>query len=233
MASDSSTRHVRIVVVDDHPLFRDGICQTIEAEADFDLIGQFDDGAKGLKALRHLQPDIALLDVNLPTMNGLEVLKFLREENLETRVVVLTAHHDAEQTVHVIRTGAQAYAEKNIQPHLLVQIVRAVADGQYVIHGTKMNEEQVQAWLHEQIEDLAGPYALNREEHYIPLSRREMEILKFVTHGMSNQEVANELNISQQTVKNHMTSILRKLNVKDRTQAAVAAIRRGWVRIQK
>lgn len=220
------------MVVDDHPLFRDGICQTIERSAGLTLMGQYDDGAKGLKAIRHQQPDIALLDVNLPTMNGLEVLRILRDSDVPTRVIVLTAHHDVEQTVHVIRTGAHAYAAKDIQPDRLIQIIHAVAEGDYVVGTQRMSESEVRRWLHEKIAELTGPYIVDSEDHYVPLSPREMEILKLVTQGMSNQEVALALKISQQTVKNHMTSILRKLNVKDRTQAAVTAIRRGWVRIQ-
>jgi len=219
------------MVVDDHPLFRDGICRTIEMAKGLSLMGQYDDGAKGLKAIRHQQPDIALLDVNLPTMNGLEVLRILRDSDVPTRIIVLTAHHDVEQTVHVIRTGAHAYAAKDIEPARLVKMIHVVAEGDYVVGTKQMTETEVRRWLHEKIAELTGPYIVDSEDHYVPLSPREMEILKLVTHGMSNQEVALQLKISQQTVKNHMTSILRKLNVKDRTQAAVTAIRRGWVRI--
>jgi len=233
MEQTNADQRVRIAVVDDHPFFRDGICRTLELVPDFELVGEFDDGAKGLKAIRHTQPDIAVLDVNLPTMNGLEVLKVLKSERLPTRVIILTAHHDIEQTIHVIRAGAYAYAAKDIEPETLVKVVRGVASNAYVINGKRYTQSQVDEWIAQHVEDLSGPYVVDSEEHYIPLSPREMEILKYVTHGMSNQEVALELNISQQTVKNHMTSILRKLNVKDRTQAAVTAIRRGWVRIQK
>jgi DNA-binding NarL/FixJ family response regulator len=222
----------RIIIVDDHPFFRQGIWQTLAAVPSFELIGQYDDGAKGLKAIRHDKPDVALLDVNLPTMNGLEVLRALQDENSPTYVLVLTAHHDTEQTLHVIRSGARAYASKNIQPETLVSMVQVVARGHYVLGGRRMNQDQVRFWVETQIANLSGPYPVDSKVHYIPLSPREMEVLKLVTHGMSNQEIALELSISQQTVKNHMTSVLRKLNVKDRTQAAIFAIRRGWVRIQ-
>lgn len=224
---------IRVLVVDDHPFFRSGVTATLALEDDIELIGEFDDGAKGLKAIRQLKPDVALLDVNLPTMNGLQVLKFIREENYPTRIIILTAHHDVEQTLHVIRHGAEAYAAKDIQPDLLIETIRTVAAGYCVVNGKRMTPEQVRQWIQAQTAELAGPYVVDNEEHYIPLSQREMEILRFVTNGMSNKEIAANLQISQQTVKNHMTSILRKLNVDDRTQAAIAAIRRGWVRIQK
>jgi two-component system response regulator DegU len=233
MGHNKVSQTIRIAVVDDHPFFREGISRALESVPDFELIGEFDDGARGLKAIRHNHPDVAVLDVNLPTMNGLEVLKVIRDEKLATRVIVLTAHHDIEQTVHMIRAGAHAYAAKDIEPDRLIKVIRAVVNNAYVINGKRYTQDQVDEWIAEHVEDLSGPYIVDNEEHYIPLSPREMEILKYVTHGMSNQEVALALNISQQTVKNHMTSILRKLNVKDRTQAAVTAIRRGWVRIQK
>jgi two-component system response regulator DegU len=231
--SSMATRNIRIIVVDDHPFFRKGISDSLSSQPNFEVIGQYDDGAKGMKAIRHMQPDISVVDVNLPTMNGLEILRILRNDNIPTRPVVLTAHHDVEQTLHVIRTGAYAYAAKDIVPDKLVNIVRTVMNGQYVINDEAMSADEVQLWVANQLEELSGPYTVDSEEHYIPLSPREMEILKYVTQGMSNQEIALTLQISQQTVKNHMTSILRKLNVQDRTQAAISAIRRGWVRIQQ
>ena len=226
------SKRIRVIIVDDHPFFRDGLSAALQTASDIDIIGEYDDGARGLKAIRQNKPDLVLLDVNLPTMNGVEILRTLRNENLDTLVIVLTAHHDKEQTLHIIRTGAQAYAEKSIQPDLLIKLVRYVAKGMYVINEKAMTESQKNAWVESQLENLTGPYTIDNEEHYIPLSPREMQILKQVTAGLSNKEIANELSISQQTVKNHMTSILRKLNVEDRTQAAITAIRRGWVRIE-
>lgn len=222
---------LRIIIVDDHPLFRDGLVTTLKMERDMQLIAEIDDGGLGLKAIRQHKPDLVLLDVNLPTMNGLEVLRELRNEESPPKVIVLTAHHDQEQTLHVIRTGAHAYLQKDVKPDELVRVARIVSQGYYVVDNQQLNETQIKIWIEKQLDALTGPYTVDSKAHYIPLSPREMEILKFVTHGMSNKEIALRLNISQQTVKNHMTSILRKLNVDDRTQAAVTAIRRGWVRI--
>ena len=109
--------------------------------------------------------------------------------------------------------------------------IRDRANGQHVVNGERMDDRQLEEWIQSSVEAMSGPYIVDADEHFIPLSHREMEILQFVTDGLSNKEIAVKLNISQQTVKNHMTSILKKLHVEDRTQAAVNAIRRGWVRL--
>ncbi|MEM6284354.1 MAG: response regulator transcription factor [Chloroflexota bacterium] len=226
-------KNIRVIVVEDHPMFRDGITTRLRMENDIDLVGDYADGGNALKAIRELKPDVAVLDVNLPTLNGLQIVKHANNENLPTRSVVLTAHHDIQQTLHVIRTGAHAYAAKDIASDDLIKIIRSIAGGDYVINGEVMSSDARNRWVSEQIEDLSVQMLDSGEEYYTPLSPREMQILTFVTHGKSNKEIAQGLNISQQTVKNHMTSILRKLNVEDRTQAAITAIRHGWVRIQK
>jgi DNA-binding NarL/FixJ family response regulator len=130
-----------------------------------------------------------------------------------------------------MRSGAAAYCSKDITPDELIQVIRDVANGQHVVNGERMDERQLEEWIQSSVAAMSGPYIVDADEHFIPLSHREMEILQFVTDGLSNKEIAVKLNISQQTVKNHMTSILKKLHVEDRTQAAVNAIRRGWVRL--
>jgi DNA-binding NarL/FixJ family response regulator len=130
-----------------------------------------------------------------------------------------------------MRAGASAYCPKDITPDDLVEVIRAVAKGYYIVGGEQVSAPDVQAWISANVEAMSGAYIVDPDEHYIPLSPRELEILEFVTNGMSNKEIASRLGISQQTVKNHMTSILKKLNVQDRTQAAVTALRHGWVRI--
>jgi DNA-binding NarL/FixJ family response regulator len=130
-----------------------------------------------------------------------------------------------------MRAGASAYCPKDITPEQLVGTIRDVAQGLYVVGEQTMDRAALLNWISSSTDAISG-YAASGDETYVPLSRREMEILQFVTHGMSNKEIAQRLRISQQTVKNHMTSILKKLNVQDRTQAAVTALRHGWVRLQ-
>lgn len=225
-------RQISILIVDDHPLFRDGLQQALTLEDDLNVIGQSEDGEDALRAARKLQPDVILLDINLPLMNGLQVARQLKAERTNAAVIVLTAYHDSQQVLHAMRAGASAYCSKDVTPDELIEIIRDVAGGLYVVENERMDERALESWIQSNLAAMSGPYIIDAEEHYIPLSPREMEILQFVTNGLSNKEIAMKLRISQQTVKNHMTSILKKLNVEDRTQAAVNAIRRGWVRIK-
>ena len=220
-----------VLIVDDHPLFRDGLQKALELEDDIEVVGQCADGEQALLAASRLQPDVVLLDINLPAINGLQVARQLKTDRNGVAVVFLTAYHDAQQVLHAMRAGASAYCPKDIEPDDLLQVIRAVARGYYIVGNKRMDAHEVQAWISSNVEALSGPYTVDPDEHYIPLSPRELEILQSVTNGMSNKEIASRLGISQQTVKNHMTSILKKLNVQDRTQAAVMALRHGWVRI--
>ncbi|MDZ4767811.1 MAG: response regulator transcription factor [Chloroflexota bacterium] len=222
---------IRVLIVDDHPLFRDGLHKTLNFEDDIEVVGECSDGESALNLARQLNPDVVVLDVNLPSMNGLQVARQLRSSRTDVAIVVLTAYHDNQQVVHAMRSGASAYCPKDIQADELVDAVRQVADGFFIVNQRKMNVHELSEWLTAEVAALGGSYTVDAEEHFIPLSPRELEILQSVTNGMSNKEIAYHLGISQQTVKNHMTSILRKLNVEDRTQAAVTAIRHGWVRL--
>jgi DNA-binding NarL/FixJ family response regulator len=224
---------IRLLIVDDHPLFRAGLEQIMEYEDHITIVGQSENGERAIEDTRRLAPDVILLDVNLPGgMNGLQVARKIRTERPNVPIIILTAYHDIEQVVHAISVGASSYCPKDIKPETLIKIIETVRQGYFVIEQMRMNKGQRDKWLEEQIRQLSGPYTIDGDEHYSPLSPRETEILKHVTQGMSNKEIAYKLGISQQTVKNHMTSILKKLNVDDRTQAAITAIRSGWVRIE-
>jgi DNA-binding NarL/FixJ family response regulator len=172
-----------------------------------------------------------LMDINLPTSNGLQVTRQIRARQPDVKVIMITGYDDAEQVFHAIRAGASAYCPKDITPEALIRTIYAVRDGLYVIGETTMSYEEVILWVEQKLGHLAGSLTSEAEEMFVPLSPREMEILEHVTHGLSNKEIAYKLGISHQTVKNHMTAILRKLRVDDRTQAAVYALSRGWVRV--
>lgn len=232
--NESKERPARIsvLIVDDHPMFRDGLKQALELEEDIVVVGYSDEGEDAIRKARLLRPDVILLDINLPGMNGFQVARQIKSERPDMAVVVLTAYHDIQQVVHAMRAGASAYCSKEVTPDELVEIVRETVRGYYVVGGERLDQRALESWIQASIEAMSGPYVIDAEEHFVPLSPREMEILQFVTHGLSNKEIALKLRISQQTVKNHMTSILKKLNVEDRTQAAVNALRRGWVRLE-
>jgi DNA-binding NarL/FixJ family response regulator len=221
---------ITIVVVDDHPLFRQGVVDSFSLEPDLLVVGQAANGEDALVMLRSLKPQIAVLDVNLPGLNGQQVMRQVLAEKLPTQVILLTAYDDQEQIVHAMRGGAGAYCSKDVQPERLLQVIRQVSEGKYVIGEQVLSHLELARWLDAHSEGAARYYGDAGETNY-PLSSREMEVLIFVTRGMSNKEIALTLDISHQTVKNHVTSILRKLGVEDRTQAAIYALRRGWVRL--
>ncbi len=223
---------IGVLVVDDHPLFRQGLKDAMRLEDDIRVIGEGATGDEALRLVRELQPDVALMDINLPDVNGLQVTRQIKSERLRTAVVMLTAYDDVEQILHAFRAGASAYCPKDIAPGRLVEIVRQVSQGHYVVSDQVYDKEGIQAWVEKGISQATRPYLDDTEEVFSPLSPREMEILQFVTRGLSNKQIAQALGISHQTVKNHMTAILHKLDVEDRTQAAMYAVGHGWVRPQ-
>ncbi len=223
---------ITVLIVDDHPLFRQGLREVLNAQPDLVVIGEAADGEEALRVARELLPRVVLVDVNIPTLNGLQVARRLRQDVPGARAVILTGYDDDEQVFHAIRAGACGYFPKDVMPEKLVDAVREVNGGRYVVNNLVMDDAQLAPWLYKQTERFGVVQGEPGEEAFVPLSPREMEILQHITRGLSNKEIAHQLGISHQTVKNHMTSILRKLNVEDRTQAAVYALRRGWVRLQ-
>jgi two-component system response regulator DegU len=173
------------------------------------------------------------MDINLPTLNGLQATRQVKELCPQVSVVMLTAYDDEEQVYHSIRAGASAYHAKDVSTERLVDVIRLVSQGKYVIGSRVLDEDGVGNWLLEEYRRFGGEIAYEQERFLAPLSPREMEILELVVGGMSNKEIAYHLGISHQTVKNHMTAILRKMGVADRTQAAVYALRRGWVPLRE
>jgi DNA-binding NarL/FixJ family response regulator len=224
---------ITVLVIDDHPVFRQGLLDVLRGEPDIEVVGEGSNGQEALELARKLLPDAILLDVNLPGLNGLQVTRQLRSERSSSAVVVLTAYDDVEQVLHAFRAGCSAYCSKEITPRKLTQILRQVVQGHYVLGDQVFDREGLEAWMERGVERASRSYLDDSREAFSPLSPREMEILQFVTRGLSNKEIAASLGISHQTVKNHMTAILHKLNVEDRTQAAVYALRHGWVRLQE
>jgi DNA-binding NarL/FixJ family response regulator len=200
-------------------------------EQGFRVVGQAADGKHALELIRDLDPDIAVLDVNLPEMNGQQITHQVTQEKLRTRILLLTGYDDIEQAIHAAHAGAAAYCAKDIQPQNLISIIREVANGKFVIGENVFTRRELDNWLDSQLEGARRSYS-EPGSPFHPLSDREMEVLSCVVRGMSNKEIASLLGISHQTVKNHVTSILRKFGVEDRTQAVVYALKRGWVNLQ-
>lgn len=230
--SDEDVAPISIMIVEDHPLFSLGLRRTLEQKDDLRVIAEVEDGAEAVHRAIELMPDIILMDINLPGKNGLQATREIKNhpQGSTIGVIILTAYHDDEQIFHALRAGAAAYYPKDVLPSELISAVRAVSRKNYVIGDQVMNRHQVASWMIRQFEELVI-FGESQDEMFIPLNPKEMEILQCITRGASNKEIAHELGISRQNVKNHMSSILRKLAVNDRTQAAVLALRRGWVRL--
>lgn len=222
---------ITVMIVEDHPLFGQGLRRVLEGEGDLEVIAEVNNGITAVERAAALQPDVILMDINLPGQNGLQATRAIRSSGDDTAIIVLTAYHDEEQMFHALRAGAAAYYPKDVPPAQLITAIREVARGNYVIGDRVIPAAQVANWLLKEFE-ARSIYSDSPEEMFLPLTAREMEILQFITKGASNKEIARALGISRQTVKNHMSSILRKLAVEDRTQAAVLALRRGWIRLQ-
>jgi DNA-binding NarL/FixJ family response regulator len=222
------TEPIELLIVDDHPVFRQGLRDVLETDSRMKVIGD----AVAIEMAYEVNPEVILMDINLPTINGLQVTRKIKAQLPEVKVIMITGYDDAEQVFHAIRAGASAYCPKDITPEALINIIHTVRDGNYYVEEKTMSYDELMIWVEQRIGRFSGPLISDSEDLFVPLSPREMEILEHVTRGLSNKEIAYKLGISHQTVKNHMTAILRKLRVDDRTQAAVYALRHGWVRLE-
>ncbi|HEY90014.1 MAG TPA: response regulator transcription factor [Thermoflexia bacterium] len=218
---------IRVAIVDDHPFFRQGVREVLAIQPDIEVVAEAENGDEALRLIPAAAPTVTLMDVNLPGINGLRVTKQIKEQHPELNFIVLTAYDDEEQIYHAIRIGASAYFSKDVAPEQLIATVRAVAQGYYVIDDERMTPAQAEQWLL----DCYRRFGVQPQDAtFSPLTPREMDVLEQIIEGLSNKGIAYRLGISKQTVKNHVTAILAKLDLSDRTQAAIYALRRGWVR---
>lgn len=222
---------INILIVDDHPLFRSGIRWSLEQQPHLVVVGEASDGSEALRLADETSPDVILVDLSLPGMNGLEVARALKRRQPQAGVIILTMHQDDEQLFNAIRAGASAYCTKDIESDQLIEVITRVARGEYLINEMVLSRPFVASRVLDQFRELSR---LDRTSSgfFSPLTPREIEILDCVARGYSNKEIAQVLNISDQTVKNHITSILRKLAVNDRTQAVIYALRHGWIKLE-
>ena len=206
------TRHdaIRILIADDHLVVRIGLRSMIDTQPDMNVIAEAANGREAVALFRDHQPDVTLMDLRMPVMGGVEAVGVIHAEFPDARIIVLTTYDGDENIYRALQGGARAYLLKDIPREEFLDDIRAVYQGQYCI------PPAVAARLAQRI---PGP----------ELSARELEVLKLIVEGMSNKEIASALSITESTVKNHVNSILSKLNVKDRTQAATTALRRGIV----
>jgi DNA-binding NarL/FixJ family response regulator len=221
---------IKILLVDDHALFRVGMRQILERESDFDIVAEAEDSRTAFDAARDYTPDIVLLDLSLPSPGGIETTQRIKREVPATGIIALAVSEDEDQLFEAIKAGAAAFIIKDISPDDLVTIIRRVHQGEYLINDKVFSRPSVASRVLKEFRELAV-YGQEAAPIFAPLSPREVEILDNIAKGMTNKQVAYALSISEQTVKNHMSSILRKLSVNDRTQAVVYAMRQGWIRM--
>ncbi len=223
-------QRTKILLVDDHAFFRMGLRQLLEQESDFDIVAEAEDSHTAFNAAAEHTPDIVLMDLSLPAPGGIETTQRVKREVPSAGIIVLAVSEDEDQLFDAIKAGAAAFILKDIDPADLVTIIRRVTAGEYLINDKVFARPTVAGRVLKEFRELAI-YGQEAAPIFAPLSPREVEILDNIAKGMTNKQVAYALGISEQTVKNHMSSILRKLSVNDRTQAVVYAMRQGWIRI--
>lgn len=206
----TTTNPIRILIVDDHLVVRMGLRSMIDSQPDMTVVAEAANGHEAVQLYREHRPDIVLLDLRMPQLNGVEATVAIREQFPNALIIVLTTYDGDENIYRALRAGAHAYLLKDVPRDEFLQAVRAVRQGDYCIPPA-IAARLVQRMSHDE------------------LSTREVEVLRLIVEGMSNKEIASTLAITESTVKNHVNSILNKLKVKDRTQAATTALRRGIV----
>ena len=222
---------ITLLIVDDHPLFRQGVVDALSLESDMRIIAQAASGEEALELIRSQKPMIVVLDVNLPGMNGQQITHQVSQDGLDTRIILMTGYDDVEQAMHAALAGAHGYCSKDIDAQKLSVIIREVSEGKFVYANHVFTRRELELWVEDRMEGARRSYS-EPGTPFHPLSDREMEVLACVVRGLSNKEIASKLGISHQTVKNHITAVLRKFGVEDRTQAVVYALKRGWVTLK-
>jgi NarL family two-component system response regulator LiaR len=207
---------IRILIADDHAVVREGLRALIDTEPGMELAGEATDGVEAVDRARSLQPDVILLDLVMPRKGGLEAIGEIKEEDPDARILVLTSFDEDEKVFHAIKSGALGYLLKDASPQELLRAIREVHHGEPSMQPTV---------AHKVMRELQRTSNLPPTEE--PLTAREVEILKWVAQGLSNQEIADKLVISERTVRTHVSNILSKLYLANRTQAALYALREG------
>lgn len=208
---------IRVLIADDHCMVRQGLKQILELESDIVVVAQASNGREAVELSKEYKPEVILMDINMPVLNGLQAIKELKQEKVDSKIVVLTIHEDREYLFKTLQTGAQGYVLKDAEPSMLIEAIRNVARGETFIQPnmtTQLVKEFNRVTLNEKDK--------NDESN---LTSREVEVLDLIAEGMINKEIAQKLYISEKTVKNHVSSIFKKLNVSDRTQAAIYAFK--------
>ena len=211
---------INVVITDDHKMVREGIKQLLELKDSISVVGMASDGLEGISVLKDKKPDLLLLDINMPVNNGLQTLEKIKKMNLDVKVILLTVHNEVDYLLKAIEVGADGYVLKDSGSAELINAIEIVMGGESYIQPDMipmLNSKMI---------------SRNSDKGKVKaLTKRELEVLVLVSEGMFNKEIADKLSISERTVKNHISSIFKKIDVADRTQAAVFAIRNNLIHI--
>ena len=219
---------IRIVIADDHPIFRDGLCRLLSLEEDFEVVGQVEDGLHVSEVLQQCDPDILLLDLNMPGLSGLAALQRLQAASSRTRVILLTASDNQQEFVQALKLGSCGIVQKQTATELLIDSVRRVHAGEIWLDSNTTAAVMRRFVADEEAHPPQMPSPADpHERERALLSPREHEIVSFVTQGFKNKEIAEKMFISEQTVKNHLCNIFDKVGVSDRLELALHFIARG------
>ncbi|WP_257350258.1 response regulator transcription factor [Pseudalkalibacillus decolorationis] len=224
----------RIALIDDHKLFREGVKRILDMEDGFEVVAEGDDGQEAVAIIDDHNPDVVLMDINMPNINGVEATRRLVEKFPGIKVIILSIHDDEAYVTHAVQTGASGYLLKEMDADALIDAVKVVADGGAYLHPRvtiNLLSEFRRMKTHGRD---GGEVGFKEVEYRKPLhilTRRECEVLQMLADGKSNRSIGESLYISEKTVKNHVSNILQKMNVNDRTQAVVEAIKNGWVKV--
>ena len=221
---------IKILIADDHALLRQGIKRVLNFEDDLEVVGEASEGQEALARTLVLQPDVLLIDLNMPGLNGIEVTKQLVAARVKTRIIALTVHDSDRYVLEMLRNGALGYLLKDVEPTMLIKAIHVVAGGGTFVYPKLA--ERIFGGLSEGADVKARAREMWRDGRGDRLTSREMDVLACIAKGFSNQDIAKALFVSEKTVKNHLTNIFRKLNVNDRTQALIYVLKNKIVSLE-
>ena len=207
---------IRVLIADDHPVVREGVMAMLQSSGEFEIVGLAVDGLEALRLAEELRPDVVLIDVQMPNLDGIEATSHITQRVPATQVVIFSSFDQEEYIYKAIQAGARAYLLKDIELPALLDVIRAAARGESVLPSNIATK-------------LVGHISAQRTLVY--LTRREQEVLCLLAHGLRNKEIASQLNIAERTVKSHIANIIAKLGVKCRTEAVSQALKEGWVKL--
>jgi len=227
----SINNKVKIALIDDHKLFLEGVKRLLNFESTIEVVADGEGKEDALQIVEQFNPEVILMDINMPDINGIEVTQELIEKYPDIKVIMLSIHDDKSYVTDALQTGAQGYLLKEVDTETLIEAIQIVADGGSYIH-PKVTHNLVEDYR--RLASASNDSTILQIEHRKPLhllTKRECQVLQLLSEGQSNRKISETLVISEKTVKNHVSNNLQKMNVKDRTQAVVTAIRNGWVEV--